>query len=332
MPDAATGVPGLIPEAKVDVAMNIFAKPYQTALSVLSLLKYSDRRIDKFHLQFEPAGSRYDAAPPYAVAEYLGERARVFQPEIWLECDAVRPERLGDPAYRLAVRYQSAFERTDKKYLFIMHNDVLIKGDIIGVLLKEIGAAFAAGQVGQCWNCPAHNADVAAECGFDAPCGPERYLEFMPDFDDLTRLYTAARSRGLSVRPYLEGSREHYGPEAWPLAWPLPECRVNEWGCLADVEQTRPLVAPHGEIPPFGAFEPCGGVTLDTAVAWFRELHRRGLRAKHVPLDKYLRHWVGSHRMTRELHRQAELEAEGILLKAFPDFVAWCRERKNGLF
>lgn len=318
--------------AQVDVTLNIFAKPYQTALSVLSLLKYSARHIDRLYLQFEPAGSRYDAVPPYAVAEYLGERARVCQPEMWIECDAVDRARLSDPAYRLALRYQAAFEATDKKYLFIMHNDVLIKGDIIGAMLADIGGAFALGQVGQCWNCPAANAEVMAECGFAGPCGPERYQEFRPSFADLERIYAAARSRGLHIRPYWEGWLEHYGPQAGQLAWPLPECRVNEWGCLVDVEQTRPLTMPQGDILPFGAYEPCGSVTLDIAVPWFRDLHRRGLKARHFKLDRYLRHWVGSHRMTRELHRQAELEAQEILFKAFPDFVLWCRKRGNGMF
>lgn len=317
---------------KVDVALNIFAKPYQTALSVLSLLKYCDRHIDKFYLQFEPAGSRYDAVPPYAVAEYLGERAISYQPEIWVECDAVQPERLAEQAYRLAMRYQSAFEHTDKKHLFIMHNDVLIKRDIIGAMLAEAGDAFIIGKVGQCWNCPAHNAEVMRECGFDSPCGPESYQDFRPDFAALEKIYAAGRARGLRLRPYWEGWAAHYSPDVPSGGWPLPECRVNEWGCLVDVRQTRPLVMPHGDILPFGAFEWCGSVTLDTAVAWFRELSRKGLKAKNFNLDKYLRHWVGSHRMSKDLHRTAELEAENILLKSFPDFVAWCRERKNGLF
>lgn len=317
---------------KVDVVLNIFARPYQTALSILSLLKYSDRHIDKFYLQFEPAGSRFDAVPPYAVAEYLGGRAVVHQPEIWLECDAVEPERLADPAYRLALRYQAAFERAGRKYLFVMHNDVLVTGDVIGAMLEGIGGAFAIGQIGQCWNCPAANRELMLECGFEDACAPERYQDFQPDFAALERLYRAAAGRGPRVRPYWEGWRARYSPESWPRAWPLPECRVNEWGCLVDLEQTGPLVAPRGDILPFGAYEPCGSVTLDIAVAWFRDLNRRGLRARHFPLDGYLRHTVGAHRNTRDLHLEAELSAEGILRKAFPDFAQWCKKQSNGLF
>ena len=42
----------------IDVAMNIFAKPYQTALSVLSLFKHSGGHVGNVWLQFEPYGSQ----------------------------------------------------------------------------------------------------------------------------------------------------------------------------------------------------------------------------------------------------------------------------------
>lgn len=317
-----------MPQPQVDVSLNIFARPYQTALSILSLLKYSGSHIDKFYLQFEPKGSRYDLASPYIMAAYLGERAVVHQPEEWLECQPVDLPRLAETGYRLSVRYQDAFERSDKKYLFIMHNDVMIKRDIIGAMLDEIGHAFAIGSIGQCWNCPAHNAVLMAECGLGEPCGPERYQSFRPDFEDVKRLYTLAKERGVRVRSYLEGFSPDYSGECWPL----PECRVNEWGCMVDLEQTRPLVMPQGAILPFGAYEKWGQLTLDIAVPWFHDLHGLGLRAKFFPLDKYLKHTVGAHRMTKALHREAELWAEGILLKAFPDFVDWCKKEKNGMF
>jgi hypothetical protein len=313
----------------VDVAINIFAKPYQTALSVLSLLRFCDRHIGKFYLQFEPSGSRYDHVPPYAVAAYLGDRAVVYQPEIWIECDAVRPERLDDPAYRLALRYESAFEHTRERYLFIMHNDVLIKRDVIGAMLERMDGHIAVGSIGQCWNCPAARADVVRAAGLgERACAPDRYLEFRPDYAGLNRLYAVAREQGMRVRPYWEGWEAKYRDAAWPL----PECRVNEWGCLVDVETARPHVRPQGPILPFGAYEDCGSVSLDIDVAWFRDLHRLGFTARHLNLDPCLRHWVGSHRMTRGLHMQAETTARNLLEKNFSGFVAWCRTEKNGLF
>lgn len=319
--------------AQVDVVLNIFAKPYQTALALLTLIKYSGQHIGCIYPQFEPAGSRYDAVPPYAIAEYLREQGRqidVFQPSIWVECEPVNEERLQDTEYRLAMRYQYAFEKTDKKYLFFLHNDQFFKRDIIGALLDAIDGAFAAGKIGQCWNCPASNAEVMQAAGFgSAPCTPETYADFQPDFEGLERLYATALAMKVFVRPYCEGLAPHYSEQAWPL----PECRVNEWGCLVDIEQTRKLTMPFGPVLPFGAFEYCGGGTpLDTAVAWFRELSRLGFRARHVDIDKFIHHFGGSSRMTKASHKQAELEAEALLLKIFPDFVSWCRQKRNGLF
>ena len=313
----------------IDVVLNVFAKPYQTALSVLSLLRFCDRHIDRIYFQFEPAGSRYDAVPPYAVAAWLGERAILSQPEIWLECDPVDASQLQDPAYRQAVRYQPAFEHTDKQYLFVMHNDVLFTKDIIGPMLDRIGDAFVIGNIGQCWNCPASRAELVRDAGLTTgPCSPDSYADFVPDRAGLERLYALAREREIFVRPYWEGWGTHYTEAAWPL----PECRVNEWACLVDVRQTRPHTWPNGPILPFGVFEACGSTCLDVAVSWFRDLNRLGLRARNFPLDDYVRHFVGNFRMTRSLHLQAENEARTLLEKNFRDFVAWCREKKNGLF
>jgi hypothetical protein len=76
-------------EHSVDAALNIFAKPYQTALSALSLLRCCYRHIDSVYLRFEPRGSKFDQALPYAIASYAGERAIVHQPECWLKRDIV---------------------------------------------------------------------------------------------------------------------------------------------------------------------------------------------------------------------------------------------------
>jgi hypothetical protein len=360
--------------ARVDVAMNIFAKPYQTALSLLSLLQFSGRHIGRIYLQFEPQGSMFDPAPPYAIAEYLGDFGIWvvnYQPKYWLHLDAADPARLDDPEYRLSLRYQHAFEHTDKQYLFVLHNDVLIKRDIVGAMLDDIGDAFAVGQIGQCWNCPASNEALVQDSGcasfwrdtssglFCPPgqdqksptpsskaapsssdtklrhsskpgfaCAPERYRDFRPDFEGLKRLYALAVEREVFVRPYWEGWEKHYAAAPWPL----PECRVNEWGCLVDVAMTRPLVRPEGDILPFGGYEPCGKICLDIDVVWFRELNRRGLYARHMDIRPYLTHWVGTGNNTERKYLQSEHNARRILEKHFAPFAAWCRARGNGLF
>ncbi len=313
----------------IDLCLNVFAKPYQTALSVLSLLRFSGGRIGRVYLQFEPYGSAFDSAPPYAVAEYLGDRAVVSQPRHWLKLDPTDVSRLADPEYRLSIRYQHAFEHSSARYLLTLHNDVLVMRDIAGAMLDAADGAFAVGGLGQCWNCPAADAGTVRAAGLgDAPCSPDRYRDFRPDYAGLQRLYQTAVERGVFVRPYWEGWQVRYAGEAWPL----PECRINEWACLVDLEQTRPLVAPAGDILPFGSFEACGTICLDTAVAWFRDLHRRGLHARHLDTGPYLRHWVGNGKMTRAKYLKAEANARAILEKSFRPFADWCKERGNGLF
>ncbi|MDR2668320.1 MAG: hypothetical protein LBC14_00020, partial [Desulfovibrio sp.] len=205
---------------------------------------------------------------------------------------------------------------------------VLIKADIIGALLGKIGDGFAAGSIGQCWNCPAADAETARLAGFAYPCSPDAYGDFRPDFAGLEALYDAALATGRFVRPYRLGWDEHYRD----CAWPLPECRVNEWGCLVDVEQTRPLVIPEGDILPFGAYEQCGPIALDIAVPWFRELNRRGLRAYNFAVGRYLTHWGGTGKMRAYSYNKVEAHARHLLMKGFPDFVAWCRVKKNRMF
>ena len=325
---AATGTLPQKNMAGVDVAMCLLGKPYQSSLSVLSLLRYSGQHINSIYLHFEPTGSRFDALPPYFLARYLGEKAKVFQPEEWLKRQAYTPARLADTAYRHAIRYQTAFEDSKSSHLFVMHNDVLIKKDIIGAMLDAIGDAFVVGSLGQCWNCPASKEELTQAAGIGPACKPDAYHLFQPAPNQLSALYAEAVRRGFPARPYWEGWAAHYST----VAWPLPECRVNEWGCLVNLALARPLTAPFGPVPPFGVFEECGSINLDTAVAWFRECNRNGLRAKNFAIASYLTHWVGNNKMTPRKYALAEDNAKSIISTHFPQFVEWCNSNQPGLF
>ena len=310
---------------RVDVAVNIFAKPYQTALSVLSLLRESSAHVGTIWLQYEPMGSRYDRVSPYVVASYLKEvldwPCRVSQPEHWLALEAPDPARLDDAAYRLSIRYQDAFEHSESRKLLLMHNDIYVFGDALGEMLAAMGDAFAIGQLGQCWRCPAHAAKVVSDVMGGPPCASERYEAFRPDAATLRRLYARARELGSPVRPYEECFTELFDQQPWPL----PECRVNEWFCLLDLEKTRPHSVPFGPALPPGAFGACGRYNLDTSVPWFRAMHALGLRARHFDHTRYLRHWVGTGKMTASRYTMAEDNARKLLEKQFPDYMAWLR-------
>lgn len=315
-------------EKIVDVAINVFAKPYQTSLSILSLLRHSGSIIDKIYFQFEPYGSKYDLYQPYIIADYLKDQAICFQPQQWIALSSVDKNQLHNINYRHSIRYQYAWEHTNKKYLFIIHNDVFFFKDILTPLIQNIGSHFAIGQLGQCWNCPASHIQIVQE---SIPklsvCHQERYQLFRPTFIELKKLYTVAKQKNIFVRPYLENSESIFQIQPWTL----PECRINEWACLVNMDICAPLTIPIGTVLPFGAFYQCGPICLDTSVAWFKGMHKHNLTAKHMDVSKYMQHWIGTGKMTRIKYVKAEKNASYLLKKYFPHFVDWCRT-KNVIF
>lgn len=306
-----------------DVALNIFAKPFQTALALLSLLEHCRDHIGTVWLQYEPYGSKFDAVSPYAIYHYLTEETdvacRVFQPEYWLSLEPPDPARLEDTAYRHSIRYQYAFEHSQSKKLFIMHNDIFVKKNLLGDMLVQMDGAFAVGRVGQCWNCPAKYGEVTQEAMGRGPCTPDTYADFRPDYAQLCELYKSAGRRKLRVRFYDLA----YGGIFEKQPFPLPECRVNEWALLLDLEQTRPLTRPFGSGDYVGSFQRCGRLCLDTAVSWFRDMHSQGLRAKHFDISGYLLHFVGSGKMGQEKYSQSENRALTLLREHYPQYLRW---------
>ncbi|MBQ9405442.1 MAG: hypothetical protein IJU37_01730 [Desulfovibrio sp.] len=310
----------------MDVAVNIFAKPFQTSLSLLSLLQHSGQHVGMVWLQYEPYGSQYDSISPYAIAQYLrlniGDRCQVFQPDYWLDLNAADPARLDDAPYRLGIRYQYAFEHSQSRKLFLMHNDIYVFNDVLGFMRSVMGTAIAVGQLGQCWNCPAHHAELVRKVLHRSACVPEAYQDFRTDYEQLCLLYKQAQARGIFVRPYDQGFRGIFDRQPWPL----PECRINEWACLLDLERSRPLCLPKGTILPPGAYRQCGPICLDIGVEWFRGMHAHGMYARHVDLRRHLKHWVGTGKVTARRYLMAEENALQILEAKYPEYCAWLRE------
>ncbi len=306
-----------------DVAVNIFAKPYQTSLSILSLLKMCRQHIRCLWLQFEPAGSRFDNISPYTIAWYLKETGlvpmRIFQPEIWFDCRVAERSRLSEDAYRFGLRFEYALEQSDARFLYLMHNDVFILKDVLGAMLQAIGDAFAIGPLGQCWNCPASSETVTRSVLQRAPCTPTTYMSFRPGFTELAALYARADTLNLFRRSYTDGLDPHFLQQPWPL----PECRVNEWSCLVNLEKTRAYTIPFGEALPIGAYEQCGSHTLDIGVSWFRSMHTHGLRAAHFSTDGWLRHFIGTGNKSQFRYTQGEERAKKLLSRYFPAFMSW---------
>ncbi len=256
---------------QVDIAINVYGKPFQTAVTLLSLLEHSGGHIGRIHITLEkrqPFGAGFGA-----LIRMLGDRATIHHPSFWF---GVRPQRskwlMQWGRYRRSLRYQHAWEASDKPFLFITHNDVLYSGDIIGAMLQRAPGNIAVGPVGQCWNCPAAFAGI---------CSSEQHATIRPTYAQWQQL----------VHHHPGPRATHYDRVVDPAKpWPLPECRVNEWSLLVDLRVAKPLTMPQGKGVPLGAL-----YGLDIATQWFHDVLNAGAQVAHFDIAPYATHaWASS--------------------------------------
>ena len=273
--------------ALVDAAINYYGKPWQTRLTIETLLGHSGQHVDKVYLVEEPRQPREDESIA-TVTDGFGDRVIVLRSAHYLGYWSLRPRwKLGREDVRLSVRYQQPLEITDKKYVFLSHNDVEYTADLVGMLLEAIhtGPHAGAGLIGQCWNCPAHTAGV---------CDSDRVGELHLSYAKTLRLVASVRSprtRWWMIEPWA------------PL--PLPECRLNESSCLLDVQRYRRHTVPNGTAPPIGM----ATRRTDTGCAWYRSMLRRGETFVNVHVDEYSLH-LGGHPALFDSRLYDEREAE----------------------
>ncbi len=258
-------------EKQVDVVINVYGKPYNTAATLLSLMQHSAQWIDKIYFieeRKQPHQSNFDF-----IKAAFGNKLICYAPKLWLW---VRPLQLKwlfkIPLFRNAVRYQYGWEQSDKDFLFITHNDVLHKGDIVGALVNKIENNIGIGPVGQCWNCSA---------SFAGLCSPDTYTTFKPDYKavkSLLKEYPGTREKDYKGAPHANAP------------WPLPECRLNEWTALINLQVAREITMPKGTAVPFGAF-----LGLDIGTQWFSDVLRMGQTVKHFDTSILADHaWAGT--------------------------------------
>lgn len=252
---------------KVDIALNVYGKPYQTALTLRSLLKYSGDYVNKIFIVLErkqPNNFSHQLLRSllsdlpieyYTPQLYLGWTEKNLRP--WMLKILLKL-----PSYRYSIRYQYAWEKTKAPFLFLTHNDMVYHTDIISTYLNNLNGNIAIGHVGQCWNCPAHKIH----------CDGSKYFDYRPDMDELRALYDGWKvDRAVQMGLLKDGM----------TSWPLPECRLNEHAALFDMSIARPLTIPEGPCTPVGT------MNMDIGVKWFQEIAMRGLRVSH---DSYLNH------------------------------------------
>lgn len=154
---------------------------------------------------------------------------------------------------RYKIRYQYAIEKSQKNFLFITHNDVLYTGDIIKDMLSKIDGFAGIGQIGQCWNCPAH---------FAQRCHPDYYYKYRPTPEELIDLISNYPSPRTSLSTI-----------NLDVPFPLPECRLNEWACLINRKLLENESMPIGNGPLFGEYD-----QVDLGTKWFRFMNNRGYK------------------------------------------------------
>ncbi|WP_320169623.1 hypothetical protein [Maridesulfovibrio sp.] len=304
----------------IDVLINAYGKPFQTALSLLSLMKHSGHLIDRIWFVNERSEETKQYGRQFILE--LMDNITVHEPKDWRWINHIDEARLTEEDYRHSIRYQYGWEKSDKKYVLIIHNDVYFKGDAAGLLLNVIGDNIAAGEVGLCCQCPAYH---------HGKCSPEKYQDFRPTLKEFIMMAGAPKG-------YIPTDVSSYMvcPSLRTRPWPLPSCRVNEWCALVNLEKARPLTAPLGPARPFGAhvfegiirepeegekwqeFKTHLGIVYDTGMAWFRDVHHVGQTCAHRNLSEVMDHWTGHKALFNpELYAANEKRAMEILEREF---------------
>ncbi len=270
---------------QIDILINVFGKPWQTALALLSLLEHCGQHIDKIYFHEEYATSEFERNNHDILLNYLPKPVIHFRPPYWLSSHTAEEERLKEEDYRLSMRYQYGFENSGKNFVLLIHNDIEVLGDIVQEYLASIEDATAIGELGQCWWCP------AGQLGY---CNSSNYENFKPKYHQLMYIYNNNMDY-TERRAYNLGLKQEF----WERPWPLPECRINEWCMLINLNKARPDSMPYGPARPLGGQFASGAkigedwehiVNLDTGVQWFRDLHKLGHSFKHYPIEKFIVH------------------------------------------
>lgn len=284
----------------VDVAVQVYGKPFQTAVTLLSLVQESGRHLGRIFLVLE----RVQPAP----MDLRPLLARLPAVHVWRPWVNFGYTASAHPwlfrwfaPYRKSIRYQYAWEESRSRYLLILHNDMLFHGDLVGAYLDRIEDALAIGQVGQCWNCSASMAGL---------CSPDRYERFRPSREELAQVYTKHPSPRQERYAGVMTEEELYG-------WPLPECRLNEFAAMIDLERARTVP----DVPYFGAFD-----GVDIGSRWFAHVVRRGHRVAHLDFNPWATHaWatggIGGHAGDRD--RNAYERSEAIALEHLRTHYGW---------
>ncbi|WP_221393442.1 hypothetical protein [Dyadobacter sp. NIV53] len=262
---------------KADICVIYFGKPYQTIISILSLLKYSRQHINKVFITVEKKQPFDTYGDVFKVIQAIKPLILVelYYPQYFYDLDTLDYERVKtDKDYRWSIPYQYALENASGEYLFIMHNDMVFHSDMIGEMFPLYGQnnkLAGTGSIGQCWSCP-------ASASFADLCNGFKFQEYVPDQAEAIILHekynTPRKAKDIEV---LETGRVH----------PLPECRLNEYACMIRLEIYRKTTLPFAKNVCFGGN---WGFTADLGTGWFHQMVNDGFQFQHFILENYAIH------------------------------------------
>lgn len=261
---------------KVDVCLNFYGKPYQTIVTLSSLWEHSKKHIDRIFIIVERQQPHNHYNGVYILKHYLKDMPiTYFTPKYFYDGVGSPPvEWLQDPEKRYGLNFQYALEKSDKNLMFITHNDCLYKEDLLGKMLarlkaeKTVEKVAGIGLIGQCWNCPAFEAQV---------CDSNRFHEYQPDSHQLTNLIE-------KFPPVRRAIHEQLIDNGY--LHPLPECRLNEYACLINVPYYNKEVYPGSNVRPFGG----SWHGTDTGAVWFYEMYNLGYKFINFPFEPAMIH------------------------------------------
>ncbi len=260
---------------KVDVGVQAYRKPESLIYTLMTLKEHSSDRIERVYINDDKSGdgsiSLYTnpavvdyfrpwrlvvrenrRAIRWPVAFVLGYRPKYLGWKYFLKY-SYRNLRDGRALFydRQDIRYQWALETTDKAYLYLIHDDIEFRSDVLGRYLAaaaDMKRPGIIGDLGQCWRC--------GHADGEDPCSPERI------------------AAGWRPSP------------SWPLTKPGKgghgrDCHINEWSCLISTEAARAVL--EKERCFFGNYDDYG----DVGAYWFERALSMGF-SFHDPIPSHL--------------------------------------------
>ena len=279
---------------KIDVAIQSYKKPESLVYTLLSLKKYCGDYIDTIYINDDCSGNNIldnytnnelrNRMFPIKIEtreniKPSGYTHTIITKEMWKKRNIIEKIRLmGHFFIRRAefysssdeVRYQWAINSTNKKYIFLIHDDIKFFKNVLELyinIMKKDSKMAIVGDLGGCKFCE------FGPCG--EKCSPEKILHGIYPCKEYP---ITGKRKNILLRMLGRKNRN---------------CRINEWCCLINVEIARKLQENYGIY--FGNYE-WGG---DVGTFWFEKIIRLGyhftdpLPTNDKKREYYLHWWQG---------------------------------------